>query len=431
MRNLTSAIVLGLRRRLRTEGGFTLIELMAALGVILVAMVALAYTATIGFTDIGFARQRQGANELADQTMEQIRALPFTTMAKGLDNTDLANSVVPGPNFDPNIVKNGPCGNPLVYCYNGEQIPRGANANVTPLVPHRYNVVVGPTTYTVSTYVTYYNNVTTSNTFRLTVQVSWANPLRKGVLSKVTTQSIAYSASGCLSSQTHPFSAPCQPFFCGNASRSQGHVDITGTIDGLNLTSASLLTADESSNAQIEQISAVQGISQMSGVSLAQNGNPPTVSGSEKFTSGADNDPAQPGQDYNSVLANGSATQLQASGNGNTLTLTPSSGDSGSTTSTTDASQINPNNPCPIIGVSQNDQQPCGSSKAQQTQDTSATLVANDQVNFGTMTLASLAAAPTTGSSFANRDLQNGFDGLIHSDESRALGTFTLGGLPS
>src|SRR2546427_1042158 len=123
MRNLPSAIVLGLRRRLRTEGGFTLIELRAALGVILVAMVALAYTATIGFTDIGFARQRQGANELANQTMEQIRALPFDKLENGLDNTDLANSVVAGPKFDPNIVLNGPCGTPTVYCFNGEQIP--------------------------------------------------------------------------------------------------------------------------------------------------------------------------------------------------------------------------------------------------------------------------------------------------------------------
>src|SRR2546425_9353239 len=96
MHKLTGALVLGLRRRLRTEGVFTLSELMAALGVIVVATIALAYTATIGFTDIGFARQRQGANELANQTMEQIRALPFDKLENGLDNTDLANSVVAG-----------------------------------------------------------------------------------------------------------------------------------------------------------------------------------------------------------------------------------------------------------------------------------------------------------------------------------------------
>ena len=424
---IVCASVLALRRRLRTEAGFTLIELMFALGVIMVAMVALAYTATIGFTDIGFARQRQGANGLADQTMEQVRGLPFTTLAQGLDNNDLANSVLPGPNFDPNIVQNGPCGTPLVYCYKGEQIPRGANANVVPLVPHRNSVVVGATTYTVAMYVTYYNNVSTSNTFRITVQVSWANPIRKGVLSKVTVQSIAYSASGCLSSNTHPFSAPCQPFFFGSASRGQGHIDITGRIDGLNLTQASLLMPAESSNAQIEQITAVQGLSQMSGVALSQNGDPATFSGNQRFSSGADNDPAQPGQDYNSVPAAGSASQLVATGNGNTLTLNPSSGDTGSTTSTTDASL---SNPCPLVGT-MTDLQACGSSKAQQVQAMSATLQANDGANLGTIDIASLAAAAGAGSSFAHKVFQTGADGLIHSDESRAPGTLTLGGVPS
>src|SRR2546425_6511769 len=141
--------------------------------------------------------------------MEQIRALPFDKLENGLDNTDLANSVVAGPKFDPNIVLNGPCGTPTVYCFKGEQIPRGGNPNLVPLVPHSNSIVVGPTTYTVNAYVTWYNNVTTSNTLRLTIQVSWKNPLRKGVQSKVTTQSIAYSASGCLSTQTHPFAAPC------------------------------------------------------------------------------------------------------------------------------------------------------------------------------------------------------------------------------
>jgi prepilin-type N-terminal cleavage/methylation domain-containing protein len=426
-----NVLVLGVRRRLQGEGGFTLIELMAAVGVLLVAAVALAYTATLGFTDIGFARQRQGANQLANQAIEQVSALPFSTLANGLSNTDLANSVLPGPNFDPNIVLNGPCGTPTVYCYNGEQIPRGGNPNVTPLVPHRQTIQLGATTYTVATYVTYYNNITTANTFRVTAQVSWANPIRKGVNSKVITQTIKYSASGCLSGLTHPFSAPCQPFFFGNSTRSVGHIDVTGSIDGINLDPAggSLLLPSQSSNAQIEQISAVQGISKMSGASLTLTGQPAVVTGAEKFTSGADNDPAQPGQDYNSLLANGAGGPQSASGNGNTLTLTPSAGDTGSTTSTTDASP--PSKSCPIVG-SETDLQACGSSKAQQAQTSSMTLSLNDfGANLGTTSMASLTGAPSAGSSFVNRDLQNNADGLIHSDASRTMGTLTLGGLPS
>src|SRR5438128_1451481 len=153
MGSLTNAFLRRLRSRMRSEGGFTLIELMVAVGIMLVALLALAYTATIGFSDIALARQRQVASGLANQTIEQMRALPFDVVKKGLGNTDLSSG------SDPNITA---CG--VNYCYGGEQIPRGANPNVVPLVPHTQTIVVGPTTYTVKAYVTYYNNVTTNNT---------------------------------------------------------------------------------------------------------------------------------------------------------------------------------------------------------------------------------------------------------------------------
>src|SRR5207249_7571649 len=192
MGSLTNAFLRRLRSRVRSEGGFTLIELMVAVGIMLVALLALAYTATIGFSDIALARQRQSASGLANQTMEQMRALPFDVLKKGLSNADLTSG------SDPNIT--GGCG--ATYCYRGEQNPRGANPNVVPLVPHSQTIMVGPTTYTVKSYVTYYKNVTTSNTFRLTVVVTWPNTARRGVSSTVQTQTIAYSGTGCLSTLT-------------------------------------------------------------------------------------------------------------------------------------------------------------------------------------------------------------------------------------
>src|SRR2546426_2200630 len=116
MSSLTNAFLRRIRSRLRGEAGFTLIELMVAVGIMLVALLALAYTATIGFSDIALARQRQGASGLANQTMEQIRALPFDVLKKGLSNADLASG------SDTKITA---CG--VNYCYGGEQIPRGAN----------------------------------------------------------------------------------------------------------------------------------------------------------------------------------------------------------------------------------------------------------------------------------------------------------------
>jgi prepilin-type N-terminal cleavage/methylation domain-containing protein len=426
MRTLTGRFVLRLHGRMRSEGGFTLIELMVALGVVLVALVAMAYLATVGFTDIALARQRQGANSLANQTMEQIRALPFDELRTGLANTDLAG--------DANITKNGPCaGTGTWFCYAGEQIPHGARtSNVVPLFPHTQMIPVGKTTYTVRAYITWYNNVTTSKTFRLTVLVTWPNAARQGISSSVQTQSVAYSGAGCLSTKTHPFAAPCQPFFYGNATAGQGHFDVTGTIEGIQLQTASLLLTGESSNAQIEQISAVQGIVTASGASLTLTSQAAQVSAGQQVTSGADNDPAQPGQEYDSVLATGSGGALSASSGGgstNVLTLTPSTGDPLATTSTTSASLVG--NLCPLFGISENDQQPCGSSTAQQIGTASSTLALNKSLDLGTATLASVLAAPSAGASFVNREIQTGADGLIHSDVARHLGTVTLASLPS
>src|SRR5262245_37252296 len=232
----------GLRKRAHAdEGGFTLIELMVAVTVLMVALVSLAYVVLVGFSDIAVARPRQGANGLANQTLEQVRALPFDTLKKGLSNADLTASTTTGnASFDANITKNT-CGAPTVYCYKGESIPRGANANVVPLVPHQQNVTIGSTHYTIKVYVTYYNNVTTNNTFRVTTEVSWANSQVGGVSSKVTAQTIAFSGTGCLSTSTHPFAAPCQPFFYGSGSWDAGTITMTGSVEGMNLSTASLL----------------------------------------------------------------------------------------------------------------------------------------------------------------------------------------------
>jgi prepilin-type N-terminal cleavage/methylation domain-containing protein len=426
MDTMTGTFFSRLRLRLRSERGFTLIEMMVAIGVILVALLAMAYTATIGFSDIALARQRQSANGLANQTIEQVRALPFDTLRKGLDNGDLS---------DPNISINT-CGLPPpdVYCYGGEQIPTGSNPAVVPLVPHQRTIPVGPTTYTVSTYVTYYNNDPTANAFRITAVVTWANPARRGVSAMVQTQTIAFSGQGCLSTSTHPFAGPCQPFFYGNASIAEGHVEITGQIADIAFEKAQLLFPWASSNIQVEQISAAQGIAQASGVTLKLLNQAEQISGSVRETSGADNDPVSEGaNEYDTQNLAGSGGPLTAvDGNGrNSITVSPSSGDSGSTTSTTSASIVNPVHPCPLSGISENDQQPCGSSEVLQVGATSATVVLRKNTDLGSIPLLSVAAAPVKGSSFTHRELQMDEDGLVHSDVSRSLGAVTIGGLPS
>ena len=97
-------------------------------------MVALAYTATIGFKSIAFGRERVTADALADQIMETIREA-FSTIQTGLSSSDLS---------DPNIVS-GCAGDAAgVYRFqtcSGEQIITSGGVPSTAWVnpPHRHD----------------------------------------------------------------------------------------------------------------------------------------------------------------------------------------------------------------------------------------------------------------------------------------------------
>jgi type IV pilus modification protein PilV len=95
-------------RHASSQAGFGMIEVMVAILIITVGLLAVAYTAFGAFNDQAFARQRQSATGLANQTMEQIRALPFDTLSRGLGNTDLATM------SDPKITRTG-SGSTLTY----------------------------------------------------------------------------------------------------------------------------------------------------------------------------------------------------------------------------------------------------------------------------------------------------------------------------
>jgi prepilin-type N-terminal cleavage/methylation domain-containing protein len=428
-----------MRGRLGSEGGFTLIEVMAASGILLIALMALAYTATVGFSDVALARQRQGANSLANQTMEQVRALPFDTVRRGLANNDL--------NGDSNITQ---CGSPAVPCYGGERLVLADNPPVVPLVPHRRTITVGPTTYTVSTYVTYYENNATSDTYRVTVVATWPNPARQGVDSTVVTQSLFYSGAGCTSTATHPFAGPCQPFLYGNALVEAGHADITGTVDGLGLEYANLWLPSISSNMQIEQISAIQGSAQVSGLTLKVTGLAEQTVGRQIITSKADTDPAQPGNIYQKAdippppQVGGTLSRTVL---GNSLTLSAGAGgDQAETTSA--ASALTSTYPCADRNnVARNDGQPCGTSNARLGPNLTAELqLVNGILDLGVSTLVSIEP-PSGGGvhrvAFTNRDLQHeagapatecpstSGDGCVHANAYRSTGDIRVGGLLS
>src|SRR5687767_360634 len=79
------------RRRQLGEQGFSLIELVVATGVMALVMSGLAFLGTAAFGDIAVARSRQTASSLANEALEQVRALPYDTVALGLNTTELSD----------------------------------------------------------------------------------------------------------------------------------------------------------------------------------------------------------------------------------------------------------------------------------------------------------------------------------------------------
>ena len=419
---------------LRSEEGFTLIELVIAATIILTAVLALAYTATLGFSGIALARQRDGANGLANKMMEQIRGLPFDTIRKGLSTSDVSG--------DSAIVT---CG--TVKCYNGispnETIPTStyvAGTVITPLVPHVKTVVVGSTTYTAKSYVTYYqNNITQNSTYRAIVVVTWSNPAVKGAQSRVETQSILYSGAGCQSTATPPFAAPCQPFFYGTGTISSGHIDVTGNFPNADFKRATLWLPDVTSSMQIEQVNEVQGNTQASGVSTVNSSGTETFSNRTQVPTAADNDPAQSDPDYvTASLPSLLSKTLTITGDYGSLWVTSTGGDSGTSISTVTA------NTASHACQSENDNQPCGSDTTFPGQNSvNKTMSANMDLTAGITDLGSTLLASVGGPSaqsivFTDRNMTPGTsrclgasgDGCVHVEGTQNLGTVSLAGLP-
>ena len=91
--------------------------------------------------------------------------------------------------------------------------------------------------------------------YKVTIIVTWtgAGTSTTGVQG-VTTQSLFHSPTGCINSSTHPFAAPCQPFFYGQALAPTGQVRVTGSVSGVDFESGIVSTTGAESTMQVEQV---------------------------------------------------------------------------------------------------------------------------------------------------------------------------------
>ena len=429
-----------LQRRAAGESGFSLIELVLASGIMALVMASLAYVGTVAFTDAAVARNRQTASNLANQALEQVRALPYDTVALGLLTSDVSTG-------DSDISHVG-----TAYKYGGETIPNHTNnAAVAPLVPHKATQTIDGIDYTVATYVTYLNDDTTSRSYRVTTKVSWVSALRgAGVQKFVEAQTVVYSPVGgdiaCGSTATHPFAAPCQPFLYANSDIGEGGITISpyagsSGISCLSLDKAEMLLPTESTNMQLEQVEAVASTARTSGVKVTGTDGSETLLGRQLVQAGSDSDPSQPKPEYETRSVGTGATAQSSSsvdltGCSNSLHVTSSGGDTASATATVLSSATNACSNSAATPVNMLDNLPCGNARSLQGSVMSAQL---NLSGLGSAILASMGASSDGSAADTNFDAtpqtssctSTAGDGCIHSGHRASVGSVRIGGLMS
>jgi type II secretory pathway pseudopilin PulG len=428
------------------ERGFSLIETMIAITVIFGSLVTLAMSASSGFRYVGIGREQQAANQVANQLMEQTRGLAFSKIQKGMQTSSLST--------DPNLVTG--CASDAAGTYrfrtcSGDKVvstnlscppPYTATDCSIPIVPSTGTVGQSqgyPVNYTWRSYVT--NNCPAVSAscsaiqpYTVTIIVTWpgAGTSESGIQG-VTTQSVFHSPSGCINSSTHPFAAPCQPYYYAQALAPTGQIKVSGTVSGVDFTSGAILTTGAESTMQVEQVTQVQATWTQSQTNLTTSTGTSVLPATASFgATAADSDPSGSTPTYQSSAADpGDASNQFASGGGSFFQVQNAAGDGGQAVSATAAGGSNVCPPTPPAPPAESDLQPCSGARALQAGTSRAVGHFHGFLeDLGDATIASIANPSTPTTTFTNRILVSGQDGNVQETTSRAFGTVTIGGLP-
>jgi type II secretory pathway pseudopilin PulG len=426
------------------ERGFSLIETVIAVTVIFGSLITLAMSASTGFRYVGIGREQQAANQVANQLMEQARGLAFSKIQRGMQSTGLST--------DPNLVTG--CAGDVTGTYRlractGDKVvstnlscPTVTTDCSVPLVPSSGTVGETqdyPVDYTWHSYVT--NNCPAVVTgcpsitpYKVTIFVTWtgAGTSATGVQG-VTTQSLFHSPTGCINSSTHPFAAPCQPFFYGQALTPAGQLQVSGTVSGVDFVRGSALSTGVESTMQMEQVAQVQSSWTQTQTNLTTSAGTTILPSTASFgTTAADSDPSGTTPSYQvSAVDPGDASNQFASGGGSFVQVQNAAADAGQAISATAAGGSNTCPPTPPAPPAETDLQPCGGARVLQA-GTSRVVghFHGFATDIGDATIASIANPSVASTAFTNRMLVSGQDGNIQETATRTFGTVSIGGLP-
>lgn len=218
-------------RRAHPESGFTLMELLVVMMIISAVLFSLVAIQTSSLVTIAQSRQRSEATAIANQTMEELRALPWLTLSKGLNG----NYAVLGA--DPNVsgsslrLTSPTAVNETLVTTTG---PSGQTTDVPPLsgaggtnVTTAKSVENAGVSYTTRVYVTV-PSTGPDSVLNLTVITTWQKN-GKAASGKTVLRSAAYApAGGCGDLANQPFLGACQAIMSSSAGSSGLQLRLTG-----------------------------------------------------------------------------------------------------------------------------------------------------------------------------------------------------------
>jgi type II secretory pathway pseudopilin PulG len=418
------------RARLRGERGFTILETVIAMTVVFASLTALAYTATIGFRYAGYGRERIQATGIANRVMEDIRGLAYTKITGGIPSSELTT--------DSRIVN---CAGVFRFqSCSGEELVSStfdASYEAAWLVPHTGTMTVGNLDVTYATYVT--NDDPTTTPYRVTVIVEWAGgAIASAGGSLVRVQSLFWSPDGCVNSTTHPFAAPCQPYFYGQMDVPQARFDVTGQLHDFNIDFDSLaitlpgiaLTAQEEQTTDLHATTTLSGIQFIDSTGTEDAGNTQAKADADDQAESA---AGTTDGGSTATVTNETLSRLNADCCGQIgLSATVLSGDLEGRSASVDASAADAF-ACPTTGTRETDLLPCSSAHVRQV-GTATVQVPHTHVtgSVGAANLLRVVAPATSTTARIDRDAAGtNEDGAIDVTATRTLGTVQIGGFPA
>ena len=406
-------------------------ETMIAMVVIFGSLTALAYTATVGFRYISYGRDRQQATAYANKIMEEIRGQAYSVITRGMSTSDLTG--------DAKIVS---CTSPTATRFESCSGPKIVSTTVSGstfapwIIPHKSSspVTVGHLKLNWATYVT--NDNTASNPYTVTVIVTWGNgAIANGPNNTVRLQSQFWSPSGCVSSSTHPFAAPCQPFYYGLAQVPEGSISFNGQLHDsqVNWEKGALTFPEARALSQQEQIISTTADATEARIEM-QDSAGLEEGGGTTAQAVADTDPgsATTSSAGASLTGIGDMVQrLQTDTPGQIgLQLTIPAGQLGNANVST-AAKSTDTYACPPSGTRENDSLLCSSAQVKQVNTMTAAVPFSHVAALGTANAVRVTGPSAYSTAIAERDAVSGYDGLMDVQATRTLSDVYMGGFPT